>query len=252
MNNIAATATNTGILHTTRYGRKLWMEEGSWLATRLVDRRNPYQSKNLRALQRLVPHSRLTLDVGANVGMNTIEYAQFSDQVWSWEPHPQTFEFCKRNMVENNITNATLYNAAAGDVAGLAHIIEYRCSDGCNRIARAGNDKDHTNGPVTVVNRVDDFHPQNVDIIKIDAEGYELKVLAGAETTIDRCRPVVQCEIESAHLKKYGGLPQDVFDWFLTRDYLIQNYKGENRAPIWEKEKGILDYIFVPKDRNIN
>jgi len=44
--------------------------------------------------------------------------------------------------------------------------------------------------------RIDDLALQRVRLLKIDAEGMEHKVLAGASNTLRRCRPVVFVEYE--------------------------------------------------------
>jgi FkbM family methyltransferase len=42
--------------------------------------------------------------------------------------------------------------------------------------------------------RLDDFKLDNVDMIKIDVEGWEFEVLKGAEQTIRRCQPILMVE----------------------------------------------------------
>lgn len=238
-------------LYLTKYGRKIWMEKDTWLASRIMQSNGPYQARNLNALKLLVPHSRVTLDIGANVGMNTIEYADFSDHVYSWEPHPTTHGWAVRNLQENAISNTTLFNAGVGDKPGKLWMKVQAHNDGQNAIAKGQTDDpsykpEWANGPCVDIHTIDQHNLQNVDIIKIDTEGYELKVLRGAENTILKYRPVVQAEIDPNHMKKFGDKPQDIFDWFSTRDYRIENYKGVAKGPIWGKEKGILDYFFIP------
>jgi hypothetical protein len=42
--------------------------------------------------------------------------------------------------------------------------------------------------------RLDDFGLNDVDMIKIDVEGWEFEVLKGAEQTIRRCQPILMVE----------------------------------------------------------
>jgi hypothetical protein len=58
----------------------------------------------------------------------------------------------------------------------------------------------------TKITRLDSLEFPVVDYIKIDCEGFEYRVLQGAEQTIRRCRPVVVIEQKphDAYSKDYG------------------------------------------------
>ena len=52
--------------------------------------------------------------------------------------------------------------------------------------------------------RLDDYALDDVDLIKIDVEGYEFFVIQGGEATITRNRPVMIVEQKPQHGGKYG------------------------------------------------
>jgi hypothetical protein len=58
----------------------------------------------------------------------------------------------------------------------------------------------------TQVYRLDDLDLDEVDYIKMDCEGYEYRILQGAEATIKRCRPIVVVEQKphDAYSSQYG------------------------------------------------
>jgi hypothetical protein len=76
------------------------------------------------------------------------------------------------------------------------------------------------------VKRLDDFGFADVSFIKIDVEGHESQVLAGATNTILRERPTILVEIEQRHL---GEIPiTDVFEQLAElgyRGYFLFNKK---------------------------
>ena len=52
------------------------------------------------------------------------------------------------------------------------------------------------NGPrEVIIKKLDSFNYNNIGFIKIDVEGYEPRVLQGAKETVERCNPVICCEI---------------------------------------------------------
>jgi hypothetical protein len=71
------------------------------------------------------------------------------------------------------------------------------------------------------VRRLDDLGLERVNYIKMDCEGFEYRVLQGAEQTIRRCRPVVVVEQKphDAYSSQYGqhAAIELLQSWGLTR-----------------------------------
>jgi FkbM family methyltransferase len=57
-----------------------------------------YQGNNSRLIRTIYPNARRIIDVGANVGNNTIAYAEWADYVESFEPTPTTLTMLKANI----------------------------------------------------------------------------------------------------------------------------------------------------------
>jgi FkbM family methyltransferase len=57
-----------------------------------------YQGNNSRLIRTIYPQARRIIDVGANVGNNTIAYAEWAQNVESFEPTPTTLTMLKANI----------------------------------------------------------------------------------------------------------------------------------------------------------
>jgi len=57
-----------------------------------------YQGNNSRLIRTIYPNARRIIDVGANVGNNTIAYAEWAENVESFEPTPTTLTMLKANI----------------------------------------------------------------------------------------------------------------------------------------------------------
>lgn len=57
-----------------------------------------YQGNNSRLIRTIYPSARRIIDVGANVGNNTIAYAEWAQNVESFEPTPTTLTMLKANI----------------------------------------------------------------------------------------------------------------------------------------------------------
>jgi hypothetical protein len=63
---------------------------------------------------------------------------------------------------------------------------------------------------------LDSFGLTDVDLIKVDCEGFDYFVVSGALTTIARCHPVVIVEQKPEYASDYGRRPEDARDLLLS------------------------------------
>lgn len=68
-----------------------------------------------------------------------------------------------------------------------------------------------------------DFRP---DVVKIDVEGHELKVLRGLAKTIDRCRPIIFLEIHPGRMAEEADSVVDVENFFEALQYSAWKVDG--------------------------
>lgn len=157
------------------------------------------RERELRLLRYLVDPAKTSVDAGANKGVYTYFLAKLSRQVFAYEPNPKIFGILRRSVGGANVT---LRRTALSDVSGQDVLIVPRRKGGySNQLATLRKDKfpgEVMEVPVET-RRLDDEDIGDVGFIKIDVEGLERKVLAGAARTIERHRPRLLVEIQEAH-----------------------------------------------------
>jgi FkbM family methyltransferase len=135
----------------------------------------------------------IVMDIGAHLGMFSVLAAKMgSERVYSFEPVEPTYEMLKKNIEVNHLENAIIpLNKALGDKVGRDYV-NYRFE------ADEGASLDPCEEPGCIrqaceVTTVDEFVKQGIrpNLIKIDVEGYEKKVIHGAENTIRTSRPLL-------------------------------------------------------------
>jgi FkbM family methyltransferase len=179
--------------------------------------RNPKYEPQLWLVPRLVSRSGVALDVGGNAGVWSLQMARFAGKVHCFEPNP----VCIRALERVLPRRATLHRVALSEKSGTAVMRFDPDNTGIGTI-EARNTLAVNSGiasieAVTVPTaRLDEFALKNVALIKIDVEGHEEAVLAGAEDTLARERPAVICEIEERH--NPGGLGR-IRAFFAARGY---------------------------------
>lgn len=146
--------------------------------------------------------------------------------VYGFEPHPDTYSRCMKNINASNIKNCKVFNMGCGDVESeLSMQTMLESNSGQHRIVDNGHNDD--DGGVTVRVCVLDNQLsglKKIDLIKIDVEGFELYVLKGADTLLKKHTPVLFIEIDEFLLKENGTSPEEIIQLLKSKyGYVIKN-----------------------------
>jgi len=127
------------------------------------------------------------VDVGANIGNHALAFSRHLKHVHAFEPNPRTFKVLSLN--SELASNVTCYQLGLGRGADILNLENIPSNIGGSRIVSHSNS--HTT-PVRIV-ALDEAMADvsNIRLIKIDVEGHEDAVLAGAEEVIKKHQPVV-------------------------------------------------------------
>ena len=143
---------------------------------------------------------KVALDIGANVGLYAIPLADrvaANGRVWAFEPHPRTCERLKRHVFLNGRGNITLVNAALDSTPGTARLTDYGEGDSGKWSLRSDRDKSASfHVRVDTLDRArESLNIGQVDLIKLDVEGFEPQVILGAQEVLAESRPIVFLEL---------------------------------------------------------
>ena len=141
------------------------------------------------AIGRALKSGARAIDVGANWGLHTLLMARVvgpSGSVWAIEPCPSVVESLRWHVAANGCAQVTVHACAAFDRDG-----EVCFAEGVDP-TQGHVAKDGTSVPARRLDTLwRDAGSPPVAFIKIDVEGAERQVLAGAEALIGACRPVL-------------------------------------------------------------
>lgn len=152
----------------------------------------------LEHLDHFLEAGNVFLDVGANSGVFTMKAATCvgpGGLVVAVEPLPEMFCVLQRNVGLNGYSNVRIRNFCAGDRIGLAEFwINFGKPNSASFTRRDQKARKYTPLCITLdeLARLDNL--SRLDYLKIDAEGAEASVLAGAAGLLDRFKPAIQAE----------------------------------------------------------
>jgi FkbM family methyltransferase len=153
----------------------------------------------LRLLEMLVDRRRNAVDAGANKGTFTHVLSGLARHVYAFEPNPKMLAVLRQTAAANVSVSAQ----ALADRNGAGEFLIPRDSRGSHSnqggsLSRVKVRGAHTVVPVEMA-RLDDLNLTDIGFIKIDVEGGELELLAGATQLLARDRPVLLIEMEEVH-----------------------------------------------------
>jgi FkbM family methyltransferase len=172
-------------------------------------------------LRMIAGHGRTFVDIGAHIGFYTMGLAPGYARVLSFEPSRLQYSMLTRNRALNDYGHVECEHVALGDVAGNAMLNVLSYEGGLNTLAPEIAAKRTILDQYTVpVETLDDRGLTDVDLMKIDVEGFEIPVLLGAKQTINMSRPVILMEIweDSARRSRVQAVLHDLA---YTAEYLF-------------------------------
>jgi FkbM family methyltransferase len=168
------------------------------------------------------------IDVGANAGVYTFSAARrvgAEGKVIAIEPFPACVEYLQETCRVNQLDWVTVYGAAASDRNGTVHLSLQGASE-LNEVVAGDRETlppgQYVDVPcLTLDSLIERENLQNVNILKLDAEGHEINVLRGCKTFLEEFSPVILYENISGTSKENI----DIATFLQNRDYDVFFYK---------------------------
>lgn len=209
---------------------------------------------------KLLTPGDLVVDVGAHTGLHSARFLHLVGDVGGLvlvEPQPGIVERFLRPVFGNR-RNCEIFEGAVADAAGATEFVIATGAEQESGILEKSGYGRPLGGPVARIHvqlsTIDELvRGRRVAFVKIDTEGAELRVLAGARDTLARSRPVVAIETAADAIADYGGSPDDLFDLAKGEGYEVATLFGQRlsredfRAA---SASGVVwDFFLVPTER---
>jgi FkbM family methyltransferase len=166
------------------------------------------------------------IDIGANIGTWSLYASNIvgvTGSILSFEPHPKNFTFLQKNIRLNGFENIQAFNFGLSDTDTFLNFTN--SFDTMNHVSES-----NSNNTITIsVKQLDEFtnNLSIIDLIKIDVEGYELFVLKGAKSTLQKTKKII-FESDSRLQHNYNYKTTDIINFLKNENFNIYKLIDSN------------------------
>ena len=188
------------------------------------------EARATAALMTWIAPDSTVIDVGANIGFFTIDFATrvgAAGRVVAFEPDHRNVETLRWNLARAKLANVVVVEAALAERSGQGTLYLNPSHPADHRIFAGDAERPHE---VVALIAFDDYVasaalPAPISLIKIDVQGAEMKALRGMTRTLDRFPSAsLLVEYTPAALREAGDSPEVLLDFFRSRDYRPQTF----------------------------
>jgi FkbM family methyltransferase len=236
----------------------LAVQPGDFNVSRSLLTRGEYDWRTIEWLKGQIPQGAHLIFAGAHIGSVLVPLAREcrGSEVLAFEPSPRNFKLLGFNITLNALQRVKIFNLALADVAGQLKFTENAINSGNSRLASSGE--------ISVeVSTLDAAVPADwpVDLIVMDVEGAEVKVMRGGGGVLSRTR-CLYTEFAPEQLREQGSsAPEFVaaatahFSSAYVFEDTVRFLKRHEIGPYLEgreHSRGFLTNVLFTREENAN
>lgn len=221
--------------------------------------KNGFEPHMVAMFKTLISKNDNIFDIGANIGCTSILFGDLAKKVYAFEPSPTTYSFLRKNIIQSRMTNIDIFNIGLGSSScesTLTFSPSNRSGGFISNLTQAS--KGHITEKIfikTVDEIIETLRPPEVNLIKIDVEGFEGHVIKGAESTIIKNKPIVVLELNHWCLNAFQrtSIP-DFFDLLRANFPILLAVEGNTCMNLFDESDTYIvmyQHILNMKYQNI-
>lgn len=199
------------------------------------------------------PEERIMIDVGAQYGSSFLRFAKSGWKVYCFEPDDDNRNVLLRNIQKHKLKNVSVDHRAVSNTETKAIYYKSEISSGISSIIKF-HPSHKVSKEVELITLSAFCHRNNisnVDFLKIDTEGNDLRVLEGYDFSGNKPSAII-CEYEDAKTKLVGYSKKDIVDFLQINGYrfVISEWYPVMEYGKHHKWKKITDDINLTDDNS--
>ncbi|MEZ5319968.1 MAG: FkbM family methyltransferase [Vicinamibacterales bacterium] len=151
-------------------------------------RAGAYEPYETALLLHLVTPGTTVLDVGANVGYHTVQFARAAGpdgRVIAFEPDPGNLRLLRHNVRANAFRNVEIVPKAVSDETGRLRLFRSAENGGDHRVYDSGDDRQAIDIEAVALDDLLAGYARPISLVKLDIQGAEPRAIAGMQRLLD-------------------------------------------------------------------
>lgn len=185
----------------------------------------------LDVIDKYVEEGTVAIDAGANFGSISVPISKKLGQdgkLYSFEMSETMTERLIKNLNQNDCANVEVFNLALSDKIEEKVFFEEPKEGEKHNFGDIRINK-QSKGKEVETATIDSLDIQGkVSFIKVDCQGYDLKVMKGAKETIKKNKPTVVFEWEEDMSIEFDDTIKDVFDFYSELNYEVNKIEKDD------------------------
>tara|TARA_R110000868_G_scaffold97619_16_gene268662 strand:+ start:6890 stop:7648 length:759 start_codon:yes stop_codon:yes gene_type:complete len=153
-----------------------------------------YEKINKDCIESDLGNSKVFFDIGANIGLFSLYFKLKYPGliVHAFEPEGLNYTSLKSSINSFSMTDFYLNRLGLSDSIGAASLHIDKLNMGGASVSLSGPDRVSVDINLSTLDQYcSDMHVENIDVIKIDVEGLEEKIIIGGLNSIRKFKPVI-------------------------------------------------------------
>lgn len=207
---------DSGLRAMTVYGSRMELDLGDLIQRHIF--LGTYSPEETAFVRSTVREGMTVIDAGANVGYFTILAASLvgpRGAVLSFEPNPYCFRRLQHTLCTNGLAQVSASQVGLSDLYGHLPLYESPPSSGNHNSTMVAEPRwEPTTVPVTTLDRLLwSLQIDKVDLLKLDVEGHETRILRGTAQALARGKiSAIIAEFNDYWLRASGSTCMELYD----------------------------------------
>lgn len=213
----------------------LWIDDADPSVSAIISHQSGWEWHVTEVLTSALHPGSTFVDVGANVGYHTFHAASIvgtQGSVVALEPSSENCRLLRLSQLDNNANNVAIIPLALDRETGVRYLSAH-VGTNAGLIPDARADLLAGRGSPVYAATLDEIAPPRIDVLKVDVEGAEFRVLDGGRKTLQRDKPLIVMEFSCEMVRRVSDVdPGEALQDLLDIGYRLFILDRVSRKPV--------------------